>query len=74
MADWKDVESRARQETAFAKETTDKNATEIERFYPELYPSSGAVSFTNTLGSYLIPDLLTSQTVVVDLYDWPSPE
>lgn len=55
MADWKDVESRAREETAFAKETVDKGATEIEQFYPELYPSSGACSFTNTLGSYLSP-------------------
>jgi hypothetical protein len=74
MADWQDVEKRAREETAFANEIAKKGATHIEQFYPELHSSPGTPSFTNTLGSYLVPDLLTSQTVLVDLYDWPSPD
>ena len=74
MAGWEEVKRRARDEAAFAKETTEKGANEIEKFYPELLSPEGECSFTNTLGSYLIPDLLTSYGVIVDLYDWPTPE
>jgi hypothetical protein len=74
MAEWAQVERRAAEETEFAKQAARNGVAEIDHFYPELYQSSGVASFTNTLGSYLIPDLLTSQRVVVDLYDWPSPE
>ncbi len=71
MADWKDVQKRANDEEAFAKEVAGKGAGQIEPYYPELH--SGR-SFTNTLGSCLIPDLLTSEGIVVDIYDWSTPE
>lgn len=74
MNDWKDVKNHAKDEASFAQGVADAGTPQIEQFYPELYPSSGIPSFTNTLGSYLIPDLLTSQHVVVDIYDWPSPD
>ncbi|MDY6990693.1 MAG: hypothetical protein SWQ30_21845 [Thermodesulfobacteriota bacterium] len=74
MTDWEDVERREHDEQTFANETADRGAPEIERFYPELHSSTEFPSFTNSLGSLLIPDLLTSQHVVVDLYDWPSPD
>src|SRR5208337_3188528 len=74
MAEWSAVEKRAEEELVFAKSTADNGAKRIEQFYPELHSSFGANSFTNTIGSSLIPDLLTSHGVVVDLYDWDSPE
>jgi hypothetical protein len=43
---------------------------EIEAYYPELHAGSVAGFFTNTSGSHLIPDLITSPHVVVDLYDF----
>src|SRR4051812_30892122 len=74
MADWSKVEEHARDEVAFSEEVANKGAKQIEAYYPELHPPSPDFSFTSTLGSYLIPDLLTSEKVVVDLYDWPTPE
>jgi hypothetical protein len=42
----------------------------IEAYYPELYlPEVGGL-FSNTVGSHLIADLLTSPFVVVDLYGY----
>lgn len=74
MTDWSSVQKRAKEEKAFAKEVASKGAGQIESYYPELHSLPGGRSFTNTLGSYLIPDLLTSECVVVDVYDWSTPE
>src|SRR5436309_11415289 len=74
MVEWAQVERRAAEEVEFVTQAARTGVAKIGHFYPELYQPSEATSFTNTLGSYLIPDLLTSQRVVIDLYDWISPE
>jgi hypothetical protein len=73
MADWQDVQNRANAESDFAKAVSAGGMVEIEEFYPELHVPSDNRSFTNTLGGNLIPDLLTSERVVVDVYDWDTP-
>jgi hypothetical protein len=50
------------------------NGSEIEFYYPELHASDLGGFFTNTSGSLLIPDLVSSPHLVVDLYDFASEE
>lgn len=47
----------------------------IHRYYPELHEHHWAGQFCNTIfGLPLIPQLLTTPHVLVDLYDWQSPD
>lgn|GEM_PF-6783250 len=71
MSLWEGVEKRIGEEIRFVDRLKAKNVQGIEAFYPELYHSPGRCAFTNTLGSDLIPDAITSRKVLVDLYDWP---
>ncbi len=71
MSLWNDVQDRVTKETRFTTRLKDEGAQSIEAFYPELCEAPGRCGFTNTLGSDLIPDVLTSRKVLVDLYDWP---
>lgn len=71
MSLWNDVQDRVTKETQFSTRLKDEGSQSIEAFYPELYESPSRCEFTNTLGSDLIPDVLTSRKVLVDLYDWP---
>lgn len=71
MSSWDDVQARAATETRFVDRLKGENIRSIEAFYPELYEVPGHSAFTNTLGSDLIADVLTSRRVLVDLYAWP---
>jgi hypothetical protein len=69
---WAHVEKRASEEQTFARGVAKRGCRSIAAYFPELYDREGKCKATNTLGSDLIPDLLTSPSVVVDLYDWPA--
>lgn len=70
---WTDVLTNAYDQENHARHTATRQGVTMEDFYTELHtpPISGA--FPNTLGSHLIPDLLTSPCVVADIHDWPDP-
>lgn len=69
---WEDFVTQARAQTIEAQRIADAGACDIQSFFPEL--RSRRFAFSNSIGSFLIPDLLTSQHVVVDLYANKSPE
>ena len=72
---WRSVlDNVERQRGAAAATAAKTQKAEIEAFYPELHSKERGGLFTNTSGSLLIPELLTSPCVVVDLYDTPEEE
>ena len=74
MSEWDNVIDHANAELAFTEMASQSGKHDLPTFYPELYDSNENNGFTNSLGSHLIADLLTSDSVVVDLYDWPDEE
>lgn len=74
---WADVERNAscqeQQARKVAKREAQGEPPDIEAFYPELHSEPVNGAFSNTTGSLLLPDLLTSPRVLVDLYDWENP-
>lgn len=73
MTNWKEVTKRAKDEAEKAAHFAESRPATIEKFYPEIR-CEGALEYTNTVGELLLPDLLTSEGVIVDLYDWRSPD
>lgn len=68
---WKAVEDNAEWQRQLAIKTANQSAIDIGALYPELY-KPWIKSFSNSIGTHLIPDVLTSPCVLVDLYNWPS--
>jgi len=71
-ASWQKVEDNAERQLTKAKKIAKGPPVDIGAFYPELYKPFDP-PFSNTVGSHLIADILTSPCVLVDLYDWPQP-
>lgn len=75
---WTEVERNASSQEQRARDLAASAATasrppDIEAFYPELHQEPVNGAFSNTMGSLLLPDVLTSPRVLVDLYDWEDP-
>jgi hypothetical protein len=68
---WNSVLDNASHQDSCAQQRTSSN---IEDFYPELHKSPVNGLFTNTIGSHLLGDVVGSPCVVVDIYDWNSPD
>ena len=64
---FQEVEDNANRQYADCKELASE---EISDFYPELHTEPVGGVFSNSLGSHLLADILTSHHVLVDLYDF----